>query len=136
MKNFLSNADLAIWIALIAGQVILCLCIFEKTVPVSRVRSPLRLESVLQAATCGMEKACESEDRFVRDFDGGFGSGVRSGQRVRRSGAHLPAQPGLSSEPESAKSSHLRTRRALLDKEVNAAMMLWAVERKRSFVAR
>ena len=30
MKNFLSNADLAIWIALIAGQVILCLCIFKK----------------------------------------------------------------------------------------------------------
>jgi hypothetical protein len=30
MKNFLSNADLAIWIALIAGEVILCLCIFKK----------------------------------------------------------------------------------------------------------
>lgn len=32
MKNFLSNADLAIWIALIAGQVFLCLCIFKKNV--------------------------------------------------------------------------------------------------------
>jgi hypothetical protein len=32
MKSFLSNADLAIWIALIAGQVVLCLCIFKKSV--------------------------------------------------------------------------------------------------------
>jgi len=32
MKNFLSSADLAIWIALIAGQVILCLFIFKKDV--------------------------------------------------------------------------------------------------------
>ncbi len=30
MKNYLSNADLAIWIALFAGQVVLCLCILKK----------------------------------------------------------------------------------------------------------
>src|SRR6478735_7694180 len=118
MKDFLSNTDLAIWIALIAGQVVLCLCIFEKKVLVSRAYSPLRLESVLQAATCGMENARESEDHFVRDFGGGFRGGVRKGQPVRRSGAHLPAQPGLSNQP--SKSSYLHTRRALLDNEVNA----------------
>jgi hypothetical protein len=30
MKDYLSNADLAIWIALIAGQVVLCLCVFKR----------------------------------------------------------------------------------------------------------
>lgn len=30
MKNYLSTADLAIWIALIAGKVILCLCILKR----------------------------------------------------------------------------------------------------------
>lgn len=30
MKNYISNADLAIWIALITGKAILCLCIFWK----------------------------------------------------------------------------------------------------------
>jgi len=87
----------------------------------------------VQAATCGTENARESEDRFVRDFDGGVGSGVRNGQSVRRSGAYLQAEPGLPNEP--AKRSHLRTRQALLGKEVNAAMMIWAAERKSSSVA-
>jgi hypothetical protein len=32
MKDFISNIDLALWIALITGQVILCLCIFKKDV--------------------------------------------------------------------------------------------------------
>jgi hypothetical protein len=95
-------------------------------------RDRLRLKSV-PAATCGTENARESEDYFVRSFDGDVGSGVRIGQSVRRSGAYLQAEPDLSSEP--ANSSHLRTRQALLDKEVNAAMMIWAVERKSSSVA-
>jgi len=30
MKSFLSNADLAIWLATIAGKVVLCLCILKK----------------------------------------------------------------------------------------------------------
>lgn len=30
MKNFLSSADLAMWVVLIAGKVILCLCILKK----------------------------------------------------------------------------------------------------------
>jgi hypothetical protein len=30
MKEYLSTGDLAIWIALIAGQIVLCLCIFTK----------------------------------------------------------------------------------------------------------
>lgn len=30
MKNFLNSADLAIWLAMIAGKVILCLCILKK----------------------------------------------------------------------------------------------------------
>ena len=30
MKNFIDTTDLAIWLALIAGQVVLCLCIFKK----------------------------------------------------------------------------------------------------------
>ena len=37
-------------------------------------RDELRLESVLQAATCGMEKTRESEDRFGRFFDCDAGS--------------------------------------------------------------
>lgn len=32
MKNFIDTTDLAIWLALIAGQVALCLCIFKKNV--------------------------------------------------------------------------------------------------------
>lgn len=38
-------------------------------------RDELRLESVLQAATCGAENARESEDYFGRVFDGNAGSG-------------------------------------------------------------
>ena len=30
MKNYLSSADLAMWIALIAGKLVLCLCILKK----------------------------------------------------------------------------------------------------------
>jgi len=30
MKNYISSADLAMWIALFAGQVVLCLCIWKK----------------------------------------------------------------------------------------------------------
>jgi hypothetical protein len=30
MKNFLNSADLAIWLAMIAGKVVLCLCILKK----------------------------------------------------------------------------------------------------------
>ena len=30
MKDYLSSADLAMWIALIAGKVVLCLCILKK----------------------------------------------------------------------------------------------------------
>lgn len=32
MRNFLSGTDLAIWMALIVSEVILCLCIFKKSV--------------------------------------------------------------------------------------------------------
>jgi hypothetical protein len=38
-------------------------------------RDKFRLESVLQAATCGTEKTGESEDYFGRIFDGDAGSG-------------------------------------------------------------
>jgi hypothetical protein len=112
MKNFLSRTDLAIWLAMIAGKVVLCFCVLKKTVLVSRVRGRLRLKSVLPAATCGTENAREGEEYFVRDFDGGVGSGVRNGQSVRRSGAYLSAQPGLS-DFWPAKRPYLPTRQAM-----------------------
>lgn len=113
MKNFLSNTDLAIWIALIAGQVALWLCIFEKNVLVSRARSRLRLESVLQAATCGGEKARESEDTVSRNSDVGARSFVPDGGRSRCARAYLQTQSSL---PDfwPAKDPHLPVRRTLL----------------------
>lgn len=113
MKNFLSSADLAIWMMLIAGQVILCLCIFEKNVLVSRVRSRLRLKSVLQAATCGAEKARESEDIVGRSLDVGAGSCVPDGGRSRCTRAYLQTQSSLPGFWP-AKDPHLPARRALL----------------------
>jgi len=42
-------------------------------------RDDVRLESVLQAATCGTENTRESEDYFGRVFYGGAGSGLCNG---------------------------------------------------------
>ena len=112
MKNFLSNADLAIWIALIAGQVVLCLCIFEKNGMVNRIRCPLRLESVLLAATCGAEEARESEDSFAGTFSVGAGSCVPDGGRSRCARAYLQTRSSLSVFWYT-KAPHLPARRAL-----------------------
>jgi len=113
MKNFLSRTDLAIWMIMTAGKVAHRLCIFKKNVLVSRVRSLLRLESVLQAATCGMENARESEDIIGRNVDVGARSCVPDGGRSRCTGAYLQTRSSLPIFWH-AKSPYLSARPALL----------------------
>jgi hypothetical protein len=76
-------------------------------------RDELRLESVLQAATCGRENARESEEHFGGNIDDSAGSSVPDGGRSRCARAYLQAQPSL---PDfwPAKGTHLPVRRALL----------------------
>jgi hypothetical protein len=98
---------------MIAGKVVLCFCIFKKNLLVGRVRSLLRLESVLQAATCGTENVRESEDIIGRNFDVGARSCVPDGGRSRCTGAYLQTRSSLPIFWH-AKGSHLSARPALL----------------------
>lgn len=112
MKNFLSRTDLAIWIAMIAGTVVLCVCIniMIHDLGIWPGRISLRIRAVSRYLRRG--DARENEDLASRDFDGCSGSGIPNDNNGRYSRTSLPAQPGLSRRP--AKNSNLSAGQKLL----------------------
>ena len=105
MKDFLNSADLAIWLAMIAGQVILCLCInvMLYDLVIWQAWISLRIRAVSRYLRRG--DARENEGLASRDFDGCSGSGVPNDNSGRYSRTSLPTQPGLPDRP--AKNSNL-----------------------------
>lgn len=114
MKNFLSNADLAIWTALIAGQVIICLCInvMIHDLGIWQGWISLRIRAVSRYLRRG--DARENEGLASGDFDGRSRSGMPNDNSGRYSRTSLPTQPGLSGRP--AKNSNLSAGQQLLVK--------------------
>jgi hypothetical protein len=108
----LSNDDPAIWIALIAGQVILCLCINVMIHDLGILQGliSLRIRAVSRYLRRG--DARENEGLVSRDFDGCSGSGIPNDNSGRYSRTSLSTQPGLSDRP--AKNSNLSAGQKLL----------------------
>jgi hypothetical protein len=111
MKNFLSRTDLAIWLLVIAGKVVLCLCInvMIHHLGIWQGWISLRIRAVSRYLRRG--DARENEGLASRDFDGCSGSGIPNDNRGRYSRTSLPARPGLSSGL--AKSFHLLIRQVV-----------------------
>ena len=99
MKNFLSSTDLAIWMIMIASQVILCVCInvMIHDLGIWQGWISLRIRAVSRYLRRG--DACENEDLASGDFHGCSGSGIPNDNSGRYSRTSLPTQPGLSGRP-------------------------------------